>query len=211
MMLARELIENFPDFTATGGKVSAPEGPLRGMTPEQVAPNIVAFSLPEFFKGPGALILYFTDSEQAALDLRAGKIMPPMFAAGSLSMRFSGYSMIDDIWKKKRAPRGQDPATYEGMRHVVGALEAYVNEKKIFVDNISVRPGWKKNTVGSKLMNALVQMYPGRELTHSNTTKAGHSFLKKTGYLRHDTADGGGQHPGAAKVVERLLAGVAQR
>ena len=199
-MRARDLIENFPDFEASGGQVSSPEGPLKGMTPEQVAPNVVLFYSPEgnFIKAPGWVMVYFTDTEQAAADLRAQKIMPPMFMPGSMSMRFSGYSMINDIWKKKRVPSGQDAAMYDGMRHVVGALEAYVDEKGIFVDNISVRPGWKKNTVGSKLMNALVRQFPGRELTHSDTTKAGHSFLKKTGYLRHNTADGGGQHAGAA-------------
>lgn len=183
---ADALLEATPDFEHGGGKVTAPEGNLRDLTVEQVAPNIVIFHDPNgnFWKSPGWTMIYFMDTEQAARDMKANKIDYPMFIPGSLSMRFGGYSMIDAIWKKKKAPRGETPDKREqrdAMRHVVGALEAYVTDEGIFVDNLSVRPGWRRNTIGSKLMKALKDHWPGLEATHSKETEAGGKFLKATG------------------------------
>lgn len=210
-MRARDLIENVPDFEAAGGRVASPEGALRDMTVEQVEPNIVVFHSPDgnIFKPAGWTMVYMTDTEQAAADLKAQKIMPPMFLPGTMSMRMGGYAMIDAIWKKRKQRRGEDPGPVEGMRHVVGALEAYVDDKTVYVDNVSTRPGWKRNTVGQKLMQALIAQFPGRQLDHSGTTKPGFNFLKKHGYLKHHRMDGSGLHPGAT--AEEKAANEASR
>jgi hypothetical protein len=71
---------------------------------------------------------------------------------------------------------------------VVGALEAYVmpDEKLIYADNLSVRSGWKRNTIGSKLMQALKDEWPGFRVTHSEATPQGKQFLTKTGQWNPD-------------------------
>jgi len=183
---ADALLEATPDFEHGGGRVTAPEGNLRDLTVEQVAPNMVIFHDPKgnFFKSPGWTMIYFMDTEQAARDMKANKIDYPMFIPGTMSMRWSGYAMIDAIWKKRKAPRNETPEQREqreAMRHVVGALEAYVTDEGIFVDNLSVRPGWRRNTIGAKLMQALKNHWPGLEVTHSQETEQGGKFLKATG------------------------------
>jgi hypothetical protein len=183
---ADALIEATPDFEHGGGKVTAPEGNLRDLTVEQVAPNMVIFHDPKgnFFKSPGWTMIYFMDTEQAAADMKANKIDYPMFIPGTMSMRWNGYAMIDAIWKKRKGPRGETPEQREqreAMKHVVGALEAYVTDEGIFVDNLSVRPGWRRNTMGAKLMQALKNHWPGLEVTHSQETEQGGKFLKATG------------------------------
>lgn len=183
---ADALLETTPDFEHGGGRVTAPEGNLRDLTVEQVAPNMVIFHDPKgnFFKSPGWTMIYFMDTEQAARDMKDNKIDYPMFIPGTMSMRWSGYAMIDAIWKKRKAPRDETPEKREqreAMRHVVGALEAYVTDEGIFVDNLSVRPGWRRNTIGAKLMQALKNHWPGLEVTHSQETEAGGKFLKATG------------------------------
>lgn len=183
---ADALIEATPDFEQVGGRVTAPEGRLRDMDVDQVGPNIVVFHNPNGlppFKYKGWTMIYFMDSEQAARDMYAEKIEPPMFVPGSMSARFGGYSMIDAIWKKPKGFRTDTPeqkAARAARHHVVGALEAYIEPQGIFVDNISVRPGWKRNTIASKMMQALKKKWPGMEVTHSDTTEQGEKFMKGT-------------------------------
>ena len=214
------LLETTPDFEHGGGKVTSPQENLRDMTIDQVTPNIVIFHHSEgnIFKPAGWTLLYFMDSEQAAAGMKAGKIDYPMFHPGSAAMRFGGYSMINAIWKKGGTSPHETPErrqAREAKRHVVGALEAYKNAESIFVDNISVRPGWRKNTIGLKLIQALERKFPGLPITHSPTTKEGYNFFKKTGYLKHHKADTGGEwwnkpkeptiESCTAQIVEALL------
>lgn len=181
--------ESTPDFVHSGGVVKSAQGRLRDLTVEQVAPNIVIFYSKEgnFLKPAGWVMAYFMDTEQAAKEMKAGKIDYPMFMPGSLQMRFAGYSMIDALWKKRKPLPNETPEnalSRDKMRHVVGALEAYTIDDGLFIDNISVRPGWKRNTVMTKLMKAVENNFPDMPITHSKTTKKGEAFLKKTGYYK---------------------------
>lgn len=186
---ADRLLET-PDFERAGSTVSSPEGALRGMNVEQVEPNIVVFfSEKATIKPAGWIMMYFMDTPAAAAEMKAGKIAYPVFMPGSLSMRFGGYSMIDALWKRPKKQRWWKPGDAESEAkkiHVVGALEAYKGNKEIFVDNLSVRPGWRKNTIGSKLMQALKNHFPGLPVTHSQPTDQGRKFLKKTGDYQQD-------------------------
>jgi hypothetical protein len=174
-----------PEFERVGKEVTSSEGALRSMTAKQVTPNIVIFfSEKATLKPAGWIMVYFMDTPEAAAEMKAGKIAYPLFMPGSLSMRFGGYSMIDAIWKKPKKQRWWKPGDAEAEAkkiHVVGALEAYKTDEGIFVDNLSVRPGWRKNTIGSKLMQVLKDNWPGLPITHSQPTDQGRAFLKKTG------------------------------
>ena len=138
-------------------------------------------------KSPGWTMLYFMDTEQAAKDMQAGKVDYPMFVPGSLSARCGGYSMIDALWKKPSArlyKTPEDKARRDARSHVVGALEAYVTPQGIYADNISVRPGWRRNSIATKLMQALQNRWPDLPIEHSKETQAGGKFLKATGYYK---------------------------
>lgn len=107
----------------------------------------------------------------------------------NMSDRFSGRSPIKDIWKKRRGAKEHAALDAE----VIRALRAYVDADSTYIDMISVRPGWKRNTIASKMVGALKEKWPGKKIDHSDTTSDGHKFLKATGNLAHNKADGGHQ------------------
>ena len=102
--------------------------------------------------------------------------------------RWSGRQPISDIWKKKKFNSSQWDAD------VLGALRAFIDEDTIYLDMVSIRPGYKRNSIASKMIEETKNLYPGRKLDHSDSTLVGYQFLKKTGNLAHDRRDGGGTH-----------------
>lgn len=180
-------LSEMADFATDKKTVRSTSGDLlKNMPAEQVSSNIVVFynDKDTFFKPAGWVMIYFVDTDENAARLKRGEIVPLMFIQGSTSMRFGGYSMIDDIWKKRKRERWMTPddiAKAEDQKHIVGALEAYVNDTDVYVDNVSVRPGWQRNSIGKRMMDALKHQWPDRKLTHSQTTSQGEKFLKQTG------------------------------
>lgn len=181
-----------PDFSRQGTKVKDSGGrQLRDLSVDEVEANIGFMHLPEgtFFTAPGFTMAWFFDTEEAAR--AAGSTpgyCPPLFQDYvNVSDRFSGRSPIKGIWNKRKGPHSALDAS------VVGAIRAYIDDSTIYLDMISVRPGWKRNSVAAKLTAALKNHWPGRALEHSETTSDGHRFLKATGNLQHDKRDGGGE------------------
>lgn len=136
--------------------------------------NIVIFHSPEgnLFKGKGWTMIYFMDTPDSAKKLQhqTGEIDLLTFIPGSLSMRFGGYSMIDDIWKKKK--------NLKGVEHIIGALEAYVDDKDMYIDNLSVRPGYRRNSIATKMVDELKDTFPNRKISHSDFTDQGAEWNK---------------------------------
>ena len=211
--IADELLEATPDFEQAGGRVRSHSGPLKKLSVQQVKPNIVVFYQPSetFIKPAGWIMVYFMDSEQAAADIKAGKIDYPLFMPGSLMQRSSGYDIMTNLWQRHKAPPRETPEQRQSRaekRHVVGALEAYKRKDSIFIDYISVRPGWKRNTIGTKMIQALEKEFPGTPIQHSPTTDQGYGFLKKTGYLKHNKSSWGGERhveKTAESIVQAML------
>lgn len=212
-------IMEMPVFRKAGTKIESPEGPLKKMSIASTLENIVVFIEPNgnIFKPKGWIMAYFLDSPEAVQAFKRGEISYPMFMPGSVSMRMTGYSMIDAIWRKK-SRKGATPTEKtadDNMKHIVGAVEAYMNigvepagpkdegAKTIYIDNISVRPGWRRNSVASKLIQAIEVTWPGIEITdHSGTTDAGFKFMKNTGRLKHNRSDG--DHERTPDQVDKL-------
>lgn len=182
-------LTEMPDFKRQGKSVTSDQGKLKELQLDAVMSNMVIFYTKDgnFLWPAGKWMTYFMDTEDAAQRMKKGEYDYLMFVPGSMSMRWNGYAMLKDVWKKSRQAKGTE--------HIIGIADGHYDQEKqeIYLDNISVRPGWGRNTVGQKIMQAVKSNFNGK-LTHSPTTDQGHKFLKKTGDLSHNKKDGGGEH-----------------
>lgn len=166
------LNELTPDIDVVGtGRdktVMANNTPLKDLSVEDVRRNIVMFRNPTDTIFPaGFTLVYFMDSEQAAQDMKDGKIPYLMVPRGTFH---SGGSPITDIWKKAF----QRP----GTEHILGMVEANSNDENIFLDMVTVRPKYQKNTIAKKMVDIIVRNFPNATISHSSTTDKGEKFVK---------------------------------
>lgn len=188
----RSLIE-MPEFARVGKKAVDTETGvnLRDLPLEAVDDNLLMWHNEKdtfFFSAGFTMVWFFRSEESAKAAVQTKGYCPPMFADFvNMSDRFSGRSPIKDIWSKRRGSKEHSTLDAE----VVGALRAQVDEESIYIDMVSVRPGWKRNSIASKMVEALKARWAGKKVDHSDTTSDGHKFLKATGNLAHDKADGG--------------------
>jgi ribosomal protein S18 acetylase RimI-like enzyme len=140
--------------------------------------NIVMFreSNSNSLFGAGFTLVFFMDSEQSANDMRDGKLPYLMVPRGAFH---SGGSPITDIWKKKY----QRP----GTEHILGIFEGYTNEEEIYIDMLTVRPKFQKNTIAKKIVDAVRKRFPNAKIYHSSPTDAGSKFNKS--YKKNVPAD----------------------
>lgn len=163
------LNEDTPDIELTGKTVMANNIPLKNLDLEVVKKNIVVFreSNPNSIFGEGFTLVYFMDSEQSANDMLNGKIPYLMVPRGTFG---GGGNPITDIWKKQF----QRP----GTEHILGVFEGYTNDEQIFIDMITVRPKFQKNTIAKKIIDTIRKKFPNAKIEHSGTTDAGSKFMK---------------------------------
>lgn len=171
-----------PDFTRNGTVATSDKGNLKDLKIDDVQGNIVIFYSKEgnIAWPAGKWMTYFMDTEESAQAMKRGEIAYLVFVPGTLTARFNGYAMITDVWKKNRQGKGTE--------HIVGIADGHydIEQNSIFLDNISVRPGWKRNTIASKLIEVTKDNFETKVHTHSKTTDDGYKFLKATGNLRRD-------------------------
>lgn len=161
-----------PDITKSGKTLSANNQPLKNLKVEDVKGNIVIIrqSVPNSFVQEGFTLVYFMDSDESAQEMVKGKLPYLMVPTGTF---MSGGSPIHDVWKK----RFQKP----GHEHILGLLQAHSDEKNIFINMASVRPGYRRNSIASKMLDLLKKQYPNAKLKHSSPTDDGTSFIKARG------------------------------
>lgn len=161
-------INESPDMSLSGKIAIAGDKPLKTSTVTEVQGNIVILRTrePGIFAA-GMTLIYFMDTEQSADSMKKGQIPYLMVPRGTF---YSGGNPITDIWKK----RFQKP----GTEHILGVLEGHSEESLIYVDMLTVRPGWQRNSIASKMMGTLKTLFPNAELKTSSTTDKGAKFLK---------------------------------
>jgi hypothetical protein len=174
-------LQEMPQLSLKGKKAYADDVPLKTMPIEKVEENIVVFRNPhESFFGPaGTCYLYFMDSKESADAMKLNKIPMLIIPRGTFH---SGGSPITDVWKK----RFQKP----GTEHILGLIEGIATEDIIYIDMISVRPGWQRNRVASLMMDALKDMFPKAKVQTSGTTDKGKKFFEKEPKLNDPTSEG---------------------
>ena len=138
------------------------------MDVEDVKGNIIFIrNDKEGFFPVGWSLVYFLDSEEAAQLMKEGKIPYLMVPRGTFH---SGGNPITDIWKKKF----QKP----GTEHILGVIECNTTDESIYIDMITVRPGYQRNKIASMMMSVIKTNYPNAKIETSSTTPKGDKFFK---------------------------------
>lgn len=165
-------INEMPQISKKGKKVMAGDEPLKGQDLTKVYDNIVVIRQSEegSWVAKGWTLVYFMDSEESAEDMAHGKIPYLIVPVGTFK---SGGSPITDIWKK----RFQQP----GTEHILGVIQGHTDEDSIYVDMITVRPGFQRNHIAKLMMDRLKKTFPKANITTSSRTDKGDKFAKGYG------------------------------
>jgi ribosomal protein S18 acetylase RimI-like enzyme len=170
-------------------RVMADDKPLKDLNVDDLANNIVLFRIPDGKRhifAPGTTWIYFMDSEESAKEMEDGKIPMLVIPRGTV---FGGGSPITDVWKKRFHQKGQDQPRQRivgnkremisGTDKILGLIQGHSDEGKIYVDMMSVRPPYKRNSINTKMIQFIQQHFPKAELSYSSPTEQGKKFIKK--------------------------------
>jgi len=146
------------------------EKPLKKLSVDDVSENIVTFvaDKPGIMWNKGLFLSYFMDSAESAQDMKNEKI-PYIFVHDRPRLNFT-ISPINDVWKWNKEP---------GQQHILGVAQGTLTDKEIYVDKLTIRPGYKRNTIGTKLLATLQKNHPELPMNFSGPTEAGFNFIKK--------------------------------
>ncbi len=176
-------ISESPLMTKKGKTALAGGKPMRDLDVEAVKDNVVVFreSRPNQLVREGFTLVYFMDSDESAEGIKHGKIPYLMVPRGTF---FSGGSPITDIWAK----RFQRP----GTEHILGVLEGATNEEIIYIEMITVRPGWKRNHIAKTMIETLKKQFPKAKVVTSSRTDSGEKLAKGMGIKDEPVTEGYG-------------------
>jgi hypothetical protein len=168
-----ESLNEMPDIEKVGKKVFGGEKELKNLTLDEVEENIVLFITKEsnFMYAAGSMWIYFMDTAENAKKLASqnGEIDLLMFP---FKRRYDFQSApIKDVWKKNK--------NYKGTEHILAMADGEVTDDLIFIDKISVRPGYKRATIATKMVDILRQSRPNAKIQITGMTPEGAEFFSK--------------------------------
>jgi len=168
--IVNEILNEMPVISRKGKSVYGDDKKLKDLSVQDVKGNIITFiaDKPGFMWHKGLFLSYFMDSDQSAQDMKNDKI-PYIFVHDRPRLSFH-MAPIRDVWKWNKEP---------GQEHILGIAQGTLNEKEIYVDKLTVRPGYKRNTISTKLLINLQNNHPKLPMNFSGPTKDGFNFIKK--------------------------------
>jgi len=162
------LLSEMPVISLQGKTVLADDKPLKEVDVDNVKNNIVSFqqATKSIFHEAGAIWVYFLDSEESAKKMIAQQI--PFLTVPTIA---DGDDPITEVWKKRYAKKGTE--------HILGLLEGNANEKDIYINMMTVRPKYKRNTINTKMIQFLQSEFPNAKISFSSPTPEGKKFINK--------------------------------
>jgi len=162
-------LKEMATITKHGKNVLADGQPLKQLPLESIHNNIVIFRkrVDDWDYDAGFTLVYFMDSNQSAQDMKNGKIKHKPFSQFRDS---SDNGPFDKNWSDRNDV---------GQKNILGMIQGYTDKSSIFVDFMTVRPGYKRNSITSKMLQVLMARYPNANLTFSSPTDEGKMFIKK--------------------------------
>jgi len=168
------LINEMPQINKIGTKVMADDIPLKLVKDiEKLEPNFSMYHEEKgnFVFAKGKTFLYFTKTENWGQKVVDGEYDMLMFPYAG---RFNwGAAPINDVWKKSHNKN------IRGADEIIGLIEAYVANKEILIQMMSVRPGYKKNSINTNMINRLKKSFPNHTVVFEDPTPAGWKFIQK--------------------------------
>lgn len=151
--------------------VVADKEKLRDLEVEDVLENIVILRQPEqtMLFPAGFTLVYFMDTPENARKMGQGKFDYIVIPQGS-PMGMGRETPFEKAFKQKGK---------EGLEHIMGFLQGFSDEDEIYIDFMRVRHKLKRNTINTKMIQALEREYPNAEVTFSKPTEQGKKFISK--------------------------------
>jgi hypothetical protein len=162
---------NIERASATSKKLTVDNNPLKNLTVEEIAENLVMFREPtgNFMFAKGWTYMYLLDSHEAAEQMKKGEIDMLMFPYKGVSNLFS--SPITDVWKKTKF-------SHPGHKHILGIIQGFTDEDDIYIQMMSVRKNSQRNGVNRLMIDFLRDYFPNAKLTFEDATVDGAMFAK---------------------------------
>lgn len=145
---------------------------LKDTTIEELDLNIAIIYMEKetFFTPPGKFWLYFTTDPKWSEDYKEGKSDILMFP---IRRRFDFQSSpITDVWKKKHTK------DLRNVDFIVGIVEGVIEKDKAYIEMMSTRAGYKRNTINKKLLDAIKEWKPELSFIWEDPTVVGLEFIK---------------------------------
>lgn len=113
-------------------------------------------------------MVWFLDDDKYKKDFISGEENLVYFPTFRNFGNFTA-SPISDLWKRNTPTQ----------KHIIGAIRAISNEELIYIDMMSVRPGYKRNGINSHMIKTLMKIFPKAQLKFSKPTDEGRNFIQK--------------------------------
>jgi hypothetical protein len=169
-IIKEAILSEMPQIALKGKTATADGQPLKKLPVESVAENVVVLHQPgQTFFGNDMLLVYFMNSKESAKSMAKGDIPYLKVPVGTF---MSGGSPITDIWKKKF----QQP----GTEHILGVIEGSANDENIWIENMTVRPKYKRNSIMTKMLQVVKNNWPNATVDYSKATEQGKKFIGST-------------------------------
>jgi hypothetical protein len=166
--------DEMAQITRKGKNVYADGKPLRDATIKELEPNmgLVYFEKSNVLYGAGKFFLYLVTDPAWNEGFNTGETDMLTFPRRFRHNMFD-VAPIKDVWKKSWMKK------YKNSDMVIGIVEGTVGENKLFVEMMSVRPGYKMNSANTKLIDTIVDWKPDLQLTWVDPTEDGLEFIHK--------------------------------
>lgn len=160
-------INEMAEIIKKGQKLSVDGKPLKSLTLPEIEGNIIYYrwDKPSFLFGEGDTYVWFLKDDKLASDFISGENL--LFFPHAVG--FGKNAPIDDIWKKNNPIQ----------KAIIGCIRAYTDQNLVYIDMMSVRPGYMKNGINKFMIKFLLEKYPNATLKFSKPTTEGELFINK--------------------------------
>ena len=160
-------VNEMAEIDKRGQKLSVDGKPLKSLTLTEIEDNILYYRCDKrtFMFDEGDTYLWFIKDNKLAEDFSDGQNL--LFFPPSLS--FGRNAPINDIWKKNNLLQ----------KNIIGCIKAYTEDNLIYIDMMSVRPGYMKNGINNFMIQFLISQFPNAQLKFSKPTKEGKEFIQR--------------------------------
>jgi len=160
-------ITEMADIIKKGQKLSINNKPLKSFNVKEVQDNMLYWRCdkPTFMYDEGDTFVWFIKDDASRELLKDGQNL----VFFPVSIGFGRNAPIEDIWKKNNPLQ----------KSIIGCIRAYTDDSLVYIDMMSVRPGYMKNGINNFMIQFLTEQYPNAILKFSKPTKEGEGFIKK--------------------------------
>ena len=113
---------------------------------------------------PNYFLIYFMDTEEAAKQMADGEITPALITDANYN-----HSPFNAVWRKKSTDK-----------RILGTVQGYLNKEKdtLVVKFMTVRSKARRQTINSRMIDALKEEFPNKEIEYEDLTRASHRLVE---------------------------------